>query len=656
MTMCVHGKYNYRKFYVFKSWWCRPYLSSASVLSNAVCLTCLGYLCIGGNSRTSSECSSVPLESLSTGSQALVESLRESGEEVRLIRNVHTVVDTGELQLVQAAGCPAEVQTESEPTWCFHTSPGSVALDTRTVETTLSSAVLPVEGSTLIDLRNCDEFSIVHLEDMHDRSSQFMMLQTGSAGSTSTPAVAADTMHCLPVSDAGTESECEPVSQAHVPVEIVGTPAMFVAGNGGQWKRQLELPSDTEGLRHPADVDSGIWDMMQALSNVADVDSGRSDLFHTSPDYSESKADPSLSALVVQPSLQGVYKMFQIADGSATIESAASEPQIQNNSSLNSVARSNVRQSSLGGLEDALEPLAVVDFVVHRVEAETVRLERIDSLDFDPTSGHLQQRTMNHAGRSHSRSNRTENQNKLLVDSATGDADQNADCSDGSYEDDESAHASHEVTTVNVRRDLPSVQTSDSATNTPRVKKKHKDVVRVTSARFGRSVRRRVGARGRTSWKDPNSEARKSVSADVSRSSSLLDIEDGHQEMVRSSDVYSDPSPEHGECLSAKTASRSAQPFTSSPYGWRRLGPAGVESHELFTDGSSSTTSGPMSSGLGLFAEPDLLNFEKFPDWMRDLPDALLHVPLSEICIPGNKICILGFFHYNAVDEQLVSY
>jgi len=592
----------------------------------------------------SSDSSSVPLESLSTGSLAFVESIRESGKEVRLIRNVHTVVDTGELQLLQAAGHSVEMQTEFEPTWCFQNALGSVALDTRTEDTTMNSAVLPMEGSTMIDLRNCDEFSIVHLEDVHDPSSQFMMLQTGSTGSISPDvAAAADTSHCLPASDGGAESEYESLSQAHIPVEIVGAPAMFVAGSGGQWKRQLELPSISEGLHHPADVDSGIWDMMQTLSTAADVDSRQTDLFHTS---SEAKADSSLSALVVQPSLQGVYKMFQIADGSANIEPVVSDFQVSKNSSSNSVARSNVpvRHSSLGGLEDALEPLAVVDFVVHRVEAETVRLERIDSLDFNPTSGHFQQKVMNHADRSHSRTDGTKNQSKLFVESAAGDTDQNAVYSDGSYEEDESAHGSHEVATVNVSHDLPSIQTSDSSTNTPRVKKKHKDVVRVTSARFGRSTRRWVGARGRTSWKDPNSEARKSVSADVSRSSSLLDIDDGHQGMVQSSEVCSDPSPEHGECRSAKTASRSAQPFTSSPYGWHRLGPGGVESHELFTDGSSSTTSGPMSSGFGFFAEPDLLNFEKFSDWMRDLPEGLLHVPLSEICIPGNKICVLDLF------------
>jgi len=596
----------------------------------------LGYLCLGGN-KTSSESSSVPLESLSAGSLALVNSVRESGEDVKIIRNVHTVVETGELQLLQASCCSAEVQTDFEPLWCFQNAPVSVSIDSKSVETTVNSAVVPLEGSTMIDLRNCDEFSIVHLEDTRDQSSQFMMLQTGSA--VEVPAAAAvDTVHCLPASDPGAGSESEALSQARVPMEIVGTPAMFVGGSGGQWKRQLELSTKSEGLRQPADVDSGIWDMMQALGTVADVDSGRSDLFHMSSereDYSEAKADPSMSASVVQPSLQGVYKMFQIADGAGTTESDVSDTEVLSKSS-NSVARSGLHQNNVGGLEDALEPVAVVDFIVHRVEAETVRLERVDSLDSNTTNGQLHQRKMKQTVRCPGETER--NQNKLLVDSATGDADQNADYSDGSYEDDESVHVSNEVTAVDVRSDLPAVQTSDSATNTPRVRKKHKDVVRVTSARFGRSVRRRVGNRGRTSWKDPNCEARKSVSADVSRSSSLLDIGDGHQEMARSSEVYSDPSPEHGECQNVKTASRSVQPFTSSPYGWRRIGPAGVESHELFTDGSSSTASGPMTTGLCMFAEPDLLNFEKFPDWMRDLPEALLHVPLSDICIPGKDI------------------
>ena len=376
--------------------------------------------------------------------------------------------------------------------------------------------------------------------------------------------------------------------------------------------------------------------MMQALGNVTDVDSGRSDLLDMSSEqkgYSEATADPSMSLSIVQPSLQGMYKMFQIADGSGYSEPCVSDKQVLNKSS-NPVAGSVIRQNSVGGLEAALEPVAVVDFVVHRVEAETVRLERIDALDSNTTGGQLRQQKVNQTVTSGG----TKSRNKPHVDSATGDADQTGDYSDGSYEDEESVRGSHEVTTVNVGSDLPTIQTSDSATNTPRVKKKHKDVVRVTSAKFGRSMRRRVGGRSRTSWKDPNNEARKSMSADVSRSSSLLDIGDGHQDLARSSEVYSDPSPEHGECRTVKTAGRSMQPLTSSPYGWQRPGRTGVESHELFTDGSSSTMSGPVSSGLGLFAEPDLLNFEKFPDWMRDLPEAMLHIPLSDICIPGNDI------------------
>jgi len=618
-------------------------------------LMLLGYLCLGGNT-SSSEDSSRALESLSAGSQALVNSLRESGEDVKVIRNVHTVVNTGELQLMQACCCSAEVQTDFEPMWCLQNTP--VSLDSRSEETTVQLAVIPAEGSTMIDLRNCDEFSIVHLEDMRDPSSQFVMLQTGTAigmdTASTTAGIANNAICSLPAGNSDTAGEAvaqAPVPvEARVPVEIVGAPAMFVGGNGRHWKRELELSTESEGyhLRQPVDVDSGIWDMMQALGNVPD-DSGRSDVFHTALEregyqYSEAQVDIPASASVstdadtfqIPPSLQGVYKMFQIADGSDHTESGISEKQVLNKSS-DSRAVSGVRQSSVGGLEDALEPLAVVDFIVHRIEAETVCLERIDSSD--TTKAQIQPQELKQTTTSHRRTQgRTSNQNKLYVDSTTTVADQNAD-SDGSYEDDEVRNRSNEVTAVNIRSDHPAVQTYDSATNTPRTKKKNKDVVRVTSARFGRSLRRRGGSRGRGGWKDPNCMARKSVSADVSRSSSLLDIDEGQQEMARSSEVYSDPSPEHGECQSAKAASRSVissrQPFTSSPYEWRRSVPAGMEAHELFTDGSSSTASGPLSSGLGLFAEPDLLTFEKFPDWMRDLPDALLRVPLSEICIPG---------------------
>jgi len=129
----------------------------------------------------------------------------------------------------------------------------------------------------------------------------------------------------------------------------------------------------------------------------------------------------------------------------------------------------------------------------------------------------------------------------------------------------------------------------------------------------------------------------------------LLDIDNDRQEMARSSDAFSDPSPVHTARGDVKTANQSVlsshQPYTSSPYEWRRHGLAGIESHELCGDGSSSTASGPMAPSLGLLAEPDLLNFEKFPDWMRDLPEALLHVPLSDICIPGKMFALRDFFH-----------
>jgi len=590
---------------------------------------------------------------MSAESLTLVNSIRESGEDVRVIRKIHTVVDTGDVQLMRAIGCPAEVQTDSEPMWCFQNAP--VSLDARTEEVMVKPAVLPVQDSPMIDLRNCAEFSIVHLEDMRDPSSQFVMLQTGS--SIEEPGKVANSTADF-VSAGNQDTEGESVIQPHMPVEIVGAPVMFVGGSGRHWKRELELPAESETLRQPIDVDSGIWDMMQALGSTTN-DSGRSDLLHVSSDrdgYSEAEADMPASIPMIQPSLQGMYKLFQIADGSHLTDSGVSDESVPNKSSY-SKASSGVQRRSVGGLEDALEQVAVVDFIVHRVEAETVKLERIDSSDSCTTREQLQQQEIYQSGRFDSTTERRRrNEAKLLVDSATGVDDQSKDYSDGSCEDDEAIYGSNVATAINVRSNRPAVQTYDSATNTPRMKKKHKDVVRVTSARFGRSVRRRVSGRGRGHWKDPNCEARKSLSADVSRSSSLLDIDGGQQEMARSSDVYSDPSPEHGECRNVKTASLSVfpprQPFTSSPYGWRRPGPAGVDSHEWFTDGSSSTMSGPMSAGVGLFAEPDLLNFEKFPDWMRDLPDAMLHFPLSDICIPGKTFVysVVCYVYYITID------
>lgn len=605
--------------------------------------TFLGYLCLGAN-NTTSDSSSSALESLSAGSLALVNNMRERDEEVQVI---HRVLDAGELHLMQASSCSAEVQTDFEPLWCLRNTPFSI--DTRSEETTVNSAVLPVHDSTMIDLRNCDEFSVVHLEDVRDPSSQFVMLQTG--GSVEVPAASAmalnNSIHSLPASHLPVHAAVEPVPEleTQVPVEIVGAPAMFVGGSGRQWKRELELSHESEGLRQPANTDSGIWDMMQALGSSAD-NSERTELFDAKSErhgYSGPQVDAPLSTSItgIQPSLQGVYKMFQIADGSDNTESQQTVDE-----QVLSKSKSNVRQSCVGGLEDALEPLAVVDFIVHRVEAETVCMERIDSSDCKPTKDRFHPTVLNQNGRSNNETVRIPGQSKWLVDSAVGVDDRNKDYSDDSNEDDELALGSRVAARVNIRNGGRTVQTADSATNTPQMKKKHKDVIRVTSARFGRLPRRRVGGKGRGSWKDSNREARKSVSANVSRCSSLLDIDDDQQEMARSSDAFSDPSPLHGDCRDMKTGDQSLllsrQPFSSSPCEWRHSGPAGVESHEWFVCGSTSTASGPMTSNLGLLAEPDLLNFEKFPDWMRDLPESMLHVPLSAICIPGK---IFSFFY-----------
>ena len=579
------------------------------------------------------------LESLSTESLALVNCIREYGEEVRVLRNVHTVVDEGELHLMRASLPSSEGETDSEPVWCFQRAPS--ALETLSEEIVVESAVLPVPDSTMIDLRNCDEFSIVHLEDVRDPSSQFVMLQTGSAAEV--PAVVGNGP-VLALSDGGPHAEGgkSPGFEARVPVEIVGAPAMFVGGNGRQWKRELELSSDFEGphCHHPADVDSGIWDMVQALGSGV-KESRRDEQCSDSLEWQvdpTARAEASLS--VIQPSLRGMYKMFQIADSSGDSESGVGKEGDQNRSH-SSGTKGAVRPSGAGGLEDALEPVAVLDFIVHRVEAETVRLERIDISDNMAVLG-LGHQTVNQAGGSSGKVERSTNHRGLLVDCAPKvDDGHAADFSDGSCEDESTLQSNKMTTSVCVGNDSPAIQTYDSATNTPRLKKKHKDVVRVTSARFGRPLRRRVGSKSRTSWKDPNCEARKSVSADVSRSSSLLDIDDGQPKMAQSSeDAFSDPSPVHGECRTVKpTANQPVllpqQPFTSTPYDWRHPGFTGTESHELFTDGSSSTASGPMASGFGLLAEPGLLNFDKFPDWMRDLPDSLVNIPLSDICIPG---------------------
>jgi len=594
-----------------------------------------------------SHSSSSAVDSLSLASLSVVNSIRECGEDVQLIRNVHTVVEAGQLQLLQASCCSAEVQTDFEPMWCLQNAPA--LLETKSEETTVKSAVLPMEGSTMIDLRKCDEFSLVHLEDMRDPSSQFVMLQTGSANEVPAAVATHNAAVTDPLSVANlcTERESVQESQASVPVEIVGAPRMFVGGSGRPWKRELELSVEAEGLRQPADVDSGIWDMMQALGSSVD-DSGRSELFQVNSkrqSCSEAESDPTLSALAIQPNLQGVYKMFQIADGSHNTETSIHDEEVLHGSSY-SQDRSSTRQSSVGGLEDALEPVAVVDFIVHRVEAETVHLERVDSSDSKVIGGQSCQEKVHQTRWSWNKTERTTTQSEQMVDGGN----HNADYSDGSYEDDELTYGLNVASAVTARSSHVAVRTADSATNTPRQKKKHKDVVRVTSARFGRTMRHRVGSKGRGSWKDPNCAARRSVSADVSRCSSLLNIDDEHQEMARSSDAFSDPSPVHVECKDVKATDQSRQPYTSSPYGWRHRSPAGVESHEWFADGSSSTASGSMATSLGLLAEPDLLNFEKFPDWMRDLPEALLHVPLSDICIPGNVFLFFAWSYLLTID------
>jgi len=594
-------------------------------------------------------------------------------------RQVQTILDNGELQLVHSStsSCSAECQTDFEPMWFFGSIP-SVLTANESDESTTQVSSLPISQG-LIDMRNCDQFTVARLEDIRDPSAQsFVMVQaSGISGSGDADCL----LHNSKL--IGDQGQTGLQGSSLFPPSLGSTPTMFV-GNNMQWKRELELSrpgtvDDAEELsHHPANVDSGIWDMVQAFGS-GDGGTSHVDLFNSVSDRSFANEIPSSEIVkdrgINDAELKGTYRMFST---SGTTQSDLVETARCGNININT-GNGAVRRRDHGcGLGNALEPIAVVDFVVHRVEADSC-LEKLRGPQFSEGSkvNECNQRSVEKEKKIVESRDRRKivrvdepirlDKNELRVsdpdDGTSGKSVQSTDLSsdeDGvisrQFRTDEDRSVPTQPDsgreTMMTESDLKASATSDTA---------HRDIVEITSVRVARrSTKRRTAGRYKY-WRESHLKSRKVKSADTSpRCSSLIDVAVdplglvsgvGSLSLAQSSELLNnhsavgvlDSEPSSRRLYKSENATQ--HPIVSSPCSpWQncdrstRIGSANlsVSSLDWLADGVvPGFDRAPSAPSLDLYAEPDFVDFAKFPNWMRDLPEVLHYVPISDLCIPG---------------------
>lgn len=637
-----------------------------------LCFVCfLGYLYLGALDAASS-CRADGSSELSSDASAVVRVMQAAGESVQVTRTVQTVLDSGELQVLHTnrTSCSAECQTDFEPMWYF--GPGAAALTSSESGGHISQLSRLPSTHGLIDMRNCEQFTVARLEDIRDPSAQsFVMVQTTGMRVSSTDS----SENRQP--DASIPG-LEPSSPS---LERIGSsPAMFV-GHDTHWKREMELPRvgmigrNMELSQHPAEMDSGIWDMVQALGAGNDS-SGHVNLFNSVNDRNDCSefctGDNDDLTSNSDSDLKGTYRMYNVLGGP---QSDMVETTRHSNVKINTDG--GWRKDHGGGLTDALEPLAVVDFVVHRVEADNDYCEKVKS------PGSERNHPIDIANKGHvsvDQKNMTEDQLEAREDGKPVQP-RKVELQANHY--DNSASGSNTPSTqeeacgpagnpgVHANRSSPVKSVSSQGYERAeqlhqahgKADKTHKDVVEITSVRLARhSTRRRTAGRYKY-WRESHMRSRKAKSADTSpRCSSLIDVGleprglsagVGSLSLARSSEFLDNQSPERdtysklSDQFSKGTGVVQHHHISSPCDSWpnfgrsSRIGSGNLPVGSLDWLGDSSLPSmgrAPSAPCLDLYTEPELTDFEKFPDWMRDLPEALHTVPLSSLSIPGKEL------------------
>lgn len=660
----------------------------------------LGYLCLGppgslpspGNHHVSSNnhhaSNNVALGSVEmacaeqslTGSNALIESLKASGENVMVSR---TLLEMGDMKMAQILMKSSEVQTDFEPMWCF----GSNAFPIPPP----SSSLLPFPSSSsssnpLIDLRNCEQFSIVCLEDTQNPGAQSLIMVNASDVNSSD-----DEKRKSQTSDADgtkmnrddTQDDVSFVCSSDFQMNsqrLRGGEGLFVEDSRGCLTFKPILGSSVHGrsAEKSQEVDSGIWDMMQALESgrplfLPDVETVETNAIDIAKAFPQAHFTYDGSQSQSTSELSGTYKAFTISD---QLESDASavEYELQSNEREDGKFGDAVTSCwNDGGLSDALKPTTVMNFVVHRVEGETMRWERVENavqMNKTPKSKFVKKKVSHTLRNFDGRNRRTASlraarksgkiQCQTCVKAKT-DAYQST-----SKEVDDS-HYDSDVTQVTDRNELHKLcsqiqnltvdgerrvgcgcpeeveksRTSDDESE----RERYKDIIEITSLKVDRRPGSSRNLSEMTRSHKNEIRRRKSQSERSSPYSSITDLcqlqktDDGTYEsrQVSVPDRHSFP-------LTDGIEVSTSQSETPRSDGWPAEFPCHLSPGSATTDWGSDKRSScgtiESISISNLIDESEPPQFEKFPDWMKRLPVELHSLPLSELCIPGSHIAV----------------
>lgn len=189
---------------------------------------------------------------ISQESRAVIQSLKSNGEHVTFSQEVKHVLDTGELSMIRAALVTEGTQTDLGQIWQFG------GLSPPEGQTAIMESIPP-----MIDLRNCDQFSIVKLEDRRDPSSKsLVMVQTNEIGVGGKRPRELEPLEKKP--QQLTTPPPPPREPSPMASPIISNSSMSVYVKSTRDAPQQHQPMEMEQSH---DMDSGIWDMVKGIES-----------------------------------------------------------------------------------------------------------------------------------------------------------------------------------------------------------------------------------------------------------------------------------------------------------------------------------------------------------------------------------------------------
>lgn len=645
-------------------------------------------------------------------SEALIRSL--ATEEIAIRSKVSAVLDTKDIKVIQRLLKTTEVQTDFEPMWTVErnllsssTSCGGLsAFQT----STLSSCTGP-----LIDLRNCDQFSVIHLEDLKNPSAQSIVMVNANEIQRKLD----KSVVCIDEAETrlgGISSEGDsqissstPNNKFYADSECISSQgALFVEDSMGHLKREYFPVSEEYHRAHstgnPLEVDSGIWDMMQALESGAGAKIlPRVETNHSSDycsDHDQLHMTASVECPAQAPDLHGTYRMFALSQQSRETLPAASEKPctgICKDGSNSEFSDAKQLMDETGyGLSDALKPAAAANFVIHRVESEMDHqktkgsdksLRRDKIVKRRDRAGSLRncERTYRRARslkarkvtkgicvtcKNYNSQNKESQMNRhgseeLLNDRGRqkSDGELLRMCQDvhGLAQDNFELRSRHQCTCPVAVCQMERGAAADDDDDPGPEQEHYRDVIKLTSLQMNQPHFSTVSSQNLTElgrqfhpW-EIVVPPRKSQSEQSSPMSSVTDLRtlgqqstarqtfERKQLFIRSANAsptrrslqLSRPAIDHStRSRHSMSTETSSTPLSSESMRIEHRG------HGSGDWGSGLWSCGTLDSLSTITAncdQPELEQFEKYPDWMRKLRRELHYIRLSELCIPGNK-------------------